>query len=52
MSRGEAFDQTEQQAPLLKPLSSQSVCKNNFGEYIVEGGKEGKKERREEGGSM
>ena len=51
MSRGEAFDQAEQQAPLFKSLSSQSACKNNFGDHIVEEVKEGKRERREEGGS-
>ena len=39
MSRVEAFDHAQQPAPAL---SSQSACKNNFGEHIVEGRKEGK----------
>lgn len=43
MSRVEALDHAQQPAPAL---SSQSACKNNFGEHIVEGRKEGKKEWR------
>ena len=43
MSLGEAFDQGQQTAPFFKSLFSQSVCKNNFGEHIVDGRKEGKK---------
>ena len=42
MSWVEAFDQAQQPAPFSKSLSSQSACKNNFGEHIVEGRKEGK----------
>ena len=42
MSWVEAFDQAQQPAPFSKSLSSQSACKNNFVEHIVEGRKEGK----------
>ena len=45
MSRVEAFDHAQQPAPAL---SSQSACKNNFGEHIVEERKEGRKEGRKE----
>ena len=47
MSRVEAFDHAQQPAPAL---SSQSACKNNFGEHIVEERKEGRKERMEKAG--
>ena len=50
MSRVEAFDQAQQPAPFSKSLTSQSACKNNFGAHIVEGRKEGRKERMEEEG--
>ena len=46
MSRVEAFDHAQQPAPAL---SSQSACKNNFGEHIVEGRKEGRKEGKNGG---
>lgn len=42
MSRVEAFDQAQQPAPFSKSLTSQSACKNNFGEHIVEERTEGK----------
>ena len=47
MSRVEAFDHAQQPAP-APALSSQSACKNNFGEHIVEERKEGRKEGRKE----
>ena len=46
MSRVEAFDQAHQPAAFSKSLTSQSACKKNFGEHIVEGRKEGQNGER------